>query len=236
MTEISSTGDLMLSVLEVVAERGPVTAAECARACDINRTVAHRLLTTLALRLYVVKGQRGYVIGPGALALGHAGSNSLAAVARPEMARLAGEIRETVVLQTLSGQDAVVLDQALDASHLVVVRHNPGSRHPLHRGASGLAILAHQPERTIDGILAGVAADEAAALVRTLQSVRDKGFAHTRNELQLGVHGLAAPIFVEGQCRASLAVLVPESRAETLAAHSARLVESAAAISGALTA
>ena len=69
MSEISSTGDLMLTVLESVAAHGPVSATQCARLCDINRTVAHRLLTTLARRLYVIKITGGYVLGPAAMAV-----------------------------------------------------------------------------------------------------------------------------------------------------------------------
>ena len=69
MTEFSSTGDMMLSVLECVAAHGPVPAMQCARICVINCTVAHRLLTTLARRLYVVKITGGYVLGPAAMSI-----------------------------------------------------------------------------------------------------------------------------------------------------------------------
>lgn len=230
MAEISSTGDLMLSVLEAVAHRGPISALECAKECRINRTVAHRLLSTLAQRLYVIKGPDGYIVGPSVLALGDASKTSLVGVAKPEMAKLAARVGETVVLQAIVGKEAVVVDQAVDTSHIVVVRHNPGSRHPLHQGASGLAIMAHLSPQTIESLLSGISESEALAIRQKLTTIRSKGFAHTKDELQLGVHGLAAPILTYGECPASIAILVPKSRADQLADQVGALRETAGAI------
>lgn len=236
MTEISLTGDAMLQVLECVAAHGPVSAAQCARHCDLNRTVAHRLLTTLARRLYVVKGGSGYLLGPAAMALAAQAQPSIVSIAKPEMIRLAAAMRESVVLHGIADDEAIVLDQALDLTHVVVVRHNPGSRHPLFRGASGWSLLAFQPERLVQRVLARLSGTEQEAARQRLTKVRALGYAHSRDELQLGVHGLAAPIRgADGLAQASIGILVPQNRATNLLAMSGPLLACAQAISARLS-
>lgn len=236
MTEISLTGDSMLQVLECVAAHGPVSAAQCARLCDLNRTVTHRLLTTLARRLYIVKSGGAYLLGPAAMSIAAQAQPSIVSMAKPEMARLAGTVHESVVLHGVAEDEAIVLDQALDLTHVVVVRHNPGSRHPLFRGASGWSLLAFQPERLTQRVLAGLPDAEREAAIQRLIKVRALGYAHSRDELQLGVHGLAAPIRGgDGHAQASIGILVPQSRATNLLAMSGPLVACAQAISARLS-
>lgn len=232
MSEISLTGDAMLKVLECVAAYGPVSAAQCARHCDLNRTVAYRLLTTLARRLYVVKEGSGYLLGPAAMALAAQAQPSIVSIAKPAMVRLAAAMHESVVLHGIAEDEAIVLDQALDLTHVVVVRHNPGSRHALYRGASGWSLLAFQPERLTARVLALLPGTEREAAEQRLIRVRALGYAHSRDELQLGVHGLAAPIRgADGMAQASIGILVPQNRATNLLAMSGPLVACAEEIS-----
>lgn len=234
MSEISLTGDTMLGVLECVAAQGPISASQCARLCAINRTVAHRLLSTLARRLYVVKVAGGYVLGPAAMALSARAQPSIVSAAKPGMIRLAAAVRESVVLHGLADDAAVVLDQALDLTHVVVVRHNPGSRHPLLRGASGWSILAFLPEPQIARQLGTLPAAERQGASDRIAKVRQLGYAHSRDELQFGVHGLAAPICgPDGFAQASVGILVPQSRASNLLGMAGPLMACAKAIAAA---
>jgi len=130
------------------------------------------------------------------------------------MAELAQSCGETVVLHGIDGPDAVVMDQALGTQHVLRVEHRPGSRHPLDAGASGWAILAFQDDRWIEK-LAKKSADPAAVMAR-IAKTKDEGFAITHDELQMGVHGLAVPIFEQSKCVASLGILVPAGRAQNL--------------------
>lgn len=234
MAEISSTGDQMLTVLETVARLGPLSAAEVARACDMNRTVAHRLLTTLAQRAYVRRGDDGYTIGPAVLRLAPAADADLRRVAKPVMSRLARESGETVVLHGLDNLEAVVIDQAPGQQHLVRVEHSPGSRHKLSQGASGWSLLAFQPEKTIARALKK--AENATDAGKRIEAVRKDGYAISHDELQQGVHGIAVPLVEPGgRCQASLAILVPSLRASALPALRKALVAAAAEIVTGLT-
>ena len=230
MSEISLTGDQMLAVLETVAKEGPISAAEAARRRGINRTVAHRLLTTLANRSYVRRTDDGYVLGPAAGHLSHGIEVSIEEASKPHMMKLAQHLGETVVLHGVSRLDAVVLDQAVGARHLVRVQHTPGSRHSLCRGASGWAILAFQSEKVINRVLkSGVCGKDAEARIT---KVRLDGYAVSHDELQLGVHGIAAPLFAHSKtCEASLGILVPSVRADSIMNLRAPLLDAAGSIS-----
>jgi DNA-binding IclR family transcriptional regulator len=218
MTEISSTGDRMLSALETVAACGPVTAAELARRNGINRTVAHRLLMTLQQRSYLRRVAEGYVVGPAVLRLARTVEPALIAAAMPQMAALAEGTGETVVAHVVDGSDAVVVAQALGTRHLVRVQHEEGSRHPLAIGASGRALLAFRPAESVEAVLGAV--PEPQLLRRQLEAVRALGYAESHDELQAGAHGIAAPLQDRhGVAQASIALVVPTGRASTLNEH-----------------
>ncbi|KQV37034.1 transcriptional regulator [Rhizobium sp. Root1204] len=220
----------MLTVLETVAEHGPLSAAEVARRCDINRTVGHRLLITLAQRGYLRRDEEGYTLGPAITALSRYMATDLAAISRAEMAKLAAETGETVVLHGLDNNEAVVVDQALGQMHLVRVQHTPGSRHPLHKGASGWSILSFQDTKSQSKILRKV--DDLEAANKRIAQTKMDGFAVSHDELQMGVHGIAVPILrADGTCSASLGILVPAGRSELLPALAKPLMAAAAAIS-----
>ena len=230
MAEFSSTGDQMLTVLETVARQGPVSASDVARLCDINRTVAHRLLVTLSQRAYVRRSEGGYTIGPAVFNLARQTKPDLRDIAKPTMEKLAATIGETVVLHGLDNWEAVVIDQAVGQQHLVRVEHRPGSRHPLYKGASGWSILAFQSEKAVARILKK--ADDPADALARIELTKVDGYSISHDELQMGVHGIAAPLVdSSGHCEASVGVLVPSIRAALLPSLTKPLLNAAAEIS-----
>ncbi len=236
MAEISSTGDQMLQLLELVAFTEPKTTAELAQASGINRTVAHRLLATLHNRGYVARQGKVFVLGPVMAQIAGLGQMSgILEAARPVMRELADETGESVVLHRMDGDMAVVVDQAVNESQLVRVQHREGSRHSLALGASGRAILAFQSDAVQRRFV--VASPDPDSLKAKLAEVRARGFALSRNELQTGVVGAAVPLQEQGNIQYSLAILVPIQRGEGVEHHipaltaARRKIESAAASS-----
>lgn len=220
----------MLTVLETVASSGPIGAADLARACDMNRTVAHRLLNTLTQRNYIRRERSGYVLGSAAIKLGNSAELDIASLAKPLMDKLAERTSETVVLHCIDKDEAVVVEQSIGGKHLVRVQHTPGSRHPLNIGASGWSILAFQDMRTINRALKRVP-DEDAARER-IAKIQLDGYAISHDELQQGVHGIAAPLLdAHGACSASIAILVPSGRSGSIAKLADALLATAKSIS-----
>ncbi|MDF0601699.1 IclR family transcriptional regulator [Psychromarinibacter sp. C21-152] len=224
MAEISSTGDQMLQLLELVAFEGPRTTAELAAVAGINRTVAHRLLNTLHERGYVSRDGKAFNLGPILSQMaGSEKTNYVPRLARPVLDELANDIGECVVMHHMDGEEAVVIEQATSDAEIVRVQHRVGARHSLWVGASGLAILAWQDDQTLKRLLAKQ--KNPGEMRSRLSSIVEKGYAITKNELQLGVAGAAVPIIEPGKSvRYSLAILVPEQRWERLPDNINRLI------------
>lgn len=233
MAEISKTADQALTVLLAISERGPRTPAQLASELRMNRTVVHRLVHTLHQRGFVVRQENGYVPGTILVRLAEHVQPELRSRGRAAMLRLAEVVDETVVMHIRDGEDAVVLEQVVAESHLVRVEHKAGSRHPLVLGASGRAILAFLGNAAIDKIVRRH--DEPEAIKRRLEGVRQLGYALSHDELQQGVHGLAAPVFDNtGNAVASMALLTPTTRSNDLPRHTDALLAAAAELSKSL--
>jgi len=89
---------------------------------------------------------------------------------------------------------------------------------PMTLGATAIAILAHRPREEQERILmptqgSGRAASKTLDTMLTrLETVRDLGFATSRDEVNLGASGLAAPIFGASGVMSSIGVIGPAQR------------------------
>jgi len=212
MAESSKTADHALAVLLELAASGATSPAELARRLDLNRTVVHRLLTTLHGRGFVTRGESGYALGAVLLRIADRVQPELRNAATGIMAELAREVDETVVLHTLDGDDAVVLEQQVASWHVLRVEHEIGSRHSLSQGASGRAMLAFLLPETLERLRK--LDDDPVRLDRQLEQTRVLGYALSHDELQHGVHGIAVPVYDRpGHALASLAIIAPATRA-----------------------
>jgi DNA-binding IclR family transcriptional regulator len=233
MSEIAKTADLALQVLLEVAEKGPTSATELSRSLGMNRTVVHRLLSTLQRRGFVRRQDEGYVLGPVVVRLSDLVEPELRRVARPVIRRASGQVGETVVLSVPDGRDVVVVEQSLGGDHMVRVEHKIGSRHPLYLGASGRAILAFLPETAVGRALRGL--EDAERVRELLEEIRRFGYAVSHDELQRGVFGTAAPIRdPNGRAVGAIAILVPLSRVPRGTEHGEAAVEAADGIAAGL--
>ena len=233
MAEISKTADHALSVLLEVGERGPLTPAAIARSLAMNRTVVHRLLSTLHQRGFITREENGYVPGAILVRLAEHVQPELRARGRAVMRELSDLVCETVVMHVADGNDAVVLDQVVSDRNVVRVEHAIGSRHALVTGASGRALLAFRGQPTVDRVSRTIG--DANVLRRQLEGVRQLGYALSHDELQQGVHGLAVPVLdPSGTAVASLAILVPVTRASNLLEHTDALLQASARLAQAL--
>jgi len=229
MPETSKTADQALALLTAVSEYQPVTAGELCRRLSMNRTIAYRLLATLHQRGFVRRAGERYVLGPAVAHLVSRVEPALRDAARPVMRQLCAEVGETVVLQVVDGDQAVILDQVIARQHVVRVEQNLIARHPLLAGASGRVLLAHQPPRARERLLARLARPEqVASLAADLARIRRTGYETSRDELQLGVHAIAAPVSgADGTVIAALTILIPVGRAGRIIEHRDALIEAA---------
>lgn len=113
---------------------------------------------------------------PGSHSIASQAQPSIVSMAKPEIAQLAASANESVVLHGVAEDQAIVLDQALHLTHVVVVRHDPGSRHPLYRGDSGWPLLVYQPQRRVSRILSALPDTEQATALQRINKGRALGW------------------------------------------------------------
>lgn len=223
--------DRALTILELLAADGHLGVTEIAALLDVHKSTASRLLATLeAHGLAEQLPDRGrYRLGVGVLRLAGATRSRIDLVqeSRPVTTALAGAVGETVNVVILSGRETLYLDQASGTSALQI--HNwVGKRNPIHATANGRVLLAHVSEGERDAILAALTDSDGTlarltehtlvtreAVLADLDQIRERGYAVVRDELEVGLTAVAAPVRGStGEVVASLSVSGPTFRIE----------------------
>ena len=183
--ETSQTLDRGLQVLAVLARSaGGLSVTEIAEVLGVNRTVAHRLVSTLEQRSMVRRGAGGRVhLGLGVLQLSGAVQPVVRDAAVPVLRQLAETVGATAHLTVAEGEEVVALAVVEPSWTDFHVAYRVGSRHPIGQGAAGRAI----------------------ALLRTGETAMP--YAVGVGELHSGAHGLAAPVRGVPGLEASLGVV-----------------------------
>lgn len=212
-----------IAILDLLAEGGWRTGADVARELGVHRSTALRLLATLERHALVERDRRTakYRLGRrlAQLASVVTGEIDLRFVARPVCERLADAVGETVTLDVLAGDSIEPIEQATASTSVVRVNWL-GRRYPLHCTASGKVVLAFAPAAVRERLLAAPlerwtlrTLTERPALDAELEEARRTGLARTREELEVGLDALAAPVFgAGGDVVAALDVSGPSHR------------------------
>src|SRR4029077_892041 len=175
-----------LLCLELVAASDrPVSVDATAETLGLHRSIVYRLLRTLELRHLVERNQDGdYLPGPYLAVLSRGVRHSLRAAAGPVLANLCERLKMTAFLVVAARDEAVTIDSVEPTSLDAHVAYRPGTRHPIDRGAPGLALLAGRPPS------AGERPEVAVA--------RARGWAQSQAEVIAGMASIAAPIADHG--------------------------------------
>lgn len=196
----SQTLDRGIRVLEQLAgaER-PVSIAVLAAGLGVHRSIVYRILRTLEVRRLVNRRPDGaYELGVGLQILARNVSRNLRETALPALADLARELSMTAFVVVADREECVTLFSVEPRHTAIAVVARPGSRHPLDRGAPGLALLAGGPP------LPGERPQVAVA--------RTAGYATSHDEVIPGLRSVAVPLpGDDGDARAAVAVVYVDS-------------------------
>ncbi|KUN59379.1 IclR family transcriptional regulator [Streptomyces canus] len=197
--------DRAVSVLEILAQRGEAGVSEVAAEIDVHKSTAFRLLGALEARGLVEQTtERGkYRLGFGIIRLAGAVTDRLDITqqGRPVCERLSEEIGETVNIAVLQEHFAVNLYQVRGPG--AVGTHNwVGQLTPVYATSSGKILLAHLSAEERDAVLAASTVQKhtphtltvRTKLEKNLAEARERGYAVTLEELEIGLQALAAPI------------------------------------------
>ena len=178
----SLTLDRGLRALSVLHGRADgMTVAELADALKTHRAAVYRLLSPLTDHHLVRRLPDGrYALGAGLIELASGVQSRLQVEADPVLRELADRLRATAALTVRDGEEAVVAAVVAPPDQLVHLTYRTGMRHPLSRGAPGLALLAALPPEP----------DEPDEVTEA----RARGWAVSTGQLLPGATGVAAAI------------------------------------------
>jgi DNA-binding IclR family transcriptional regulator len=174
-----------LTVLQAIAESPDgLTVTEVAALAGVHRTVAYRILNTLAEAGLTHHGRDGRHRGAvGLLSLASAAHRALQSAATDLLVGAAEELGATVALIVRDGDEAVAVRVVSPTRTRYHVHFTEGSRHPLDRGSAGHATLASSP--AVPG--------ESEHVARA----RREGHVCSFGEVEPGMHGVAVPLEAE---------------------------------------
>jgi DNA-binding IclR family transcriptional regulator len=193
--------DRAAELLKAVAgAREPQSAPELAHRCGLNRSTTWRLLATLERNGLVDRDPETgrYSVGPAVVRMaGASGHEALARRAQPLLRRLADDSGETVNLAVPYRLQLVYVSQ-VEAPH-VMTANWLGRAVALHATSTGKAFLAWLPGEERAAALADpleryteATLTDASALEAELATVRRRGYAVSRGELEPGLWGVSA--------------------------------------------
>jgi IclR family transcriptional regulator, acetate operon repressor len=242
-----SSVERIAAALDIVADRGWVSAADLAAGMGVDRSTGWRIARSLErigwLHHDPLRGR--YRLG---LPLFELGTRVLDTIdvrdeARRVMTELVASTGESVDLAIRDGDSVVFIDN-IDATHEVRAFTRSGQRARLHATAAGKVFLAHLPPEELAGYVARpLPADTPAtitdpgALVAAVEATRRQGWALNRGELHVEAGALAAPVLdAAGACVAALGLNVPLSRFDDdrVQALGAELLDATARLSPAI--
>ena len=189
----------------------------------MHKSTVHRLLATLEAKRFVQRDLASGLYKPGNRLLQMAfltlEKNDLREVAAPYMRQLNETYRETITLSILDDSDMVYV--AVDASpQTVTLAAKPGQRLPAFCTASGKVVIAYSPESIVNEIFDQGFPEYTTYTIRSTETmlhiislVRERGFAYSEQEFELGINAVAAPILDKGKVPvAAIAVAGPAYR------------------------
>ena len=215
----------VFAILEAFTEFRPEwSTSDLARSLDLPIPTVHRLLAALARLGYVSRDAqtRKFRLGGAALQLGeHARAvTDLRAVAMMPLRRLSQETGETALLTAVSPErDCSVCLERVETSQPLRLSVQPGRQLPLHAGSSEKALLAFMPDKEVERLMAGpleqlctATITDPRSLRRDLQAIRERGWASSHEETNIGVWGIAVPVISEDDVVCAVGIAGPSTR------------------------
>jgi IclR family transcriptional regulator, KDG regulon repressor len=195
---------------------------EISRLLGMHKSTVSRLCATLEQAGYLARdpATEKYRLGARIQQLTGAASIDLRAAARDVLHQLVETSGETVTMVVRDGLDVVTIE-VMDGPKMVRMQARVGARTQVHASAGSKAILSNLPpdevSRVIDAWplarLTPNTITDKAELLRHLQQTRERGYSIDREELEIGLRCVGAPVRDQsGQVVAGIAVSGPRHR------------------------
>lgn len=234
------SADRVLTVLDLLAARGPSTFSEIVAALGLPNSSAHNLLQTMVRRDYLEFDQDARTYGLGLrlwqVAQAYGGNRDVVTIARPLMQQVVDVTGETVQLARLDGVENVYLAIA-ESPHPMKLVSAVGERLYAHATGLGKALLAALTDDEVRSLLTGVplraftpyTITDVDTMITALHEIRARGYATDDEEYVIGCRCVAMTIRDDtGEVVAAMSVSIPTPRHTPAIADRARVTLAAA--------
>jgi DNA-binding IclR family transcriptional regulator len=193
----------LIDIIECLEERGGARVSEIADTLDIAPSTAHRHLSTLYNREYVVKEGDRYLISSRFLKIGQGVRN------RQDIYTMAGKVVEDIADET-EERTQFLIEEHYKAVYLYIARGSRavkttpgvGRSIPLHVGSAGKTFLAYLPEHRFEEYLSISEFEQFTEntitdpekLRNEVEKIRDRGYAYNDQEFIDGLRTISVPV------------------------------------------
>lgn len=212
------------SILDTIANSPDGTGVTAiGELTGLHKATVSRILATLEKVGAVERlpNNEGFRIGQTILSLAKQidPSTQLIHIARPHLQELADIIGEAASLEIPDGQSILYLDQ-VQTQHHIRVNSWVGRRYPVHTITSGPIFMGNWSERAIKRYFSRELSHPAPhtitsyeAMKEVIEEVDKLGYAYARDQYELGLTGISAPIINDqGDAVAAINVCGPSFR------------------------
>jgi len=204
----TQTGTLgkAISVLEIVASADePMRFTDILQKAGQPRGSLHRQLSNLVAEdLLTLNRDHSYALGLRLLKFASQAwsTNQFRKIAEPHLNRLHAATGETVHLGVLNGADVIYLDK-VESRQAVRMHSQIGNASPAYCTGVGKAAMSAMPDDKLAGLIAGIefkrftqaTLPDGGALLAEIEEIRRTGTAFDREEHEIGIRCIAAPIY-----------------------------------------
>ena len=203
----SSSLSRMLSTLQLFTREHPVLSAEeIAKGAGVPTSTAYRYVKQLATAGLLVRWKGGYTLGPSIMELDLQirECDPVIRAASEPMRTLCAQTGLNALLTKLYGNKVMTvhIESTSDTGSLAYGRGRPL---PLFRGSSSKAITAFLPAAKLRRLFENGEAqgdeqlNDWESFHASMSNIRRQGFALSVGELNSGIEGISAPVFIESR-------------------------------------
>ena len=215
--DTSATVFRALKILNHLKEvPGPQSIKKISEDLDISTTIIHRLLTTLKLEGFVFQDSQSKLYSLGSLFIEYANKIvtefPFAPIIEPWLIELRDKTKETVGFYIPNGYSRLCVME-YESKEEIRRSVGVGTKHLLHEGATGRAILAFQSQKVQEEIFKNLPIDESEILKDKLIEVKKHGYAVSYEEINDNVTAISAPVHdANGRVFGAISISGPDFR------------------------
>jgi len=212
---------IALDIIDALVDVPELGVSELARRVGIAKSTAHRTCAVLADRgLLDRTADGGYRLGLRLVEYGSAASERTALRDRglPLLVELRNALEETVQIGVPAGADVVYVERVEGRRALRYATN--ARRSPIHRSSAGKVLAAFDPAMLAARLRAGLPPSTGYTivvpelLVEELAHVRERGYARSVDETEVGMSSIAVPVRapLDGPVVAAISMVGPTVR------------------------